>query len=190
MKRLTLKDVGIALMLFAYLSLIALGLMSCSVRKTQTKISKEESKVSIIDNSTIDKKSESNVKETKVVTVDDKNETVTEETTYEPEDPLKESFLIEKDGTKTVFNNLKKTFKKTTQKNNTKSESNAKSEITQKEAVKEVKKIKLDSDTEKYNKSKLTDKKAYSWYNWLWLLIPIGVIIWLFRKYKDKIWWI
>jgi len=189
MKRLNLKDIGIALVLFVYISLIALGMMSCSARKTQTEINKEEKKEVVVDNSVLEKKSETNVKETITNKVDDKNETVTEETVYEPKDESKESFIIEKDGTKTILNNAKKTVKKTTQKNNTQSESKVDSEITQKEASKDKKAIKLTDESKTYKKQKETKKEAFPWYYWVLIAGVIATAIWLLNKYKDKIWW-
>lgn len=189
MKRITLRDVGIVLLLFLYVSLIALGLVSCGARKTDKQVSKEKTESNFVDNSVTEKDSESNVKENVVIKINDKNKTVTEETTYSPEDPTKEAYIIEKDGTKVVLNNSKKTYKKTIQDNNTKSELKADSEINQKEAVKEEKDIKVSNNTTVIKKSSKTERDAVSMWNWLWLLIPVAVLIWLFRKYKDKIWW-
>jgi cobalamin biosynthesis Mg chelatase CobN len=189
MKRLNLRDVGALLLFLVYLSLIALGMVSCSARKSQVEISKEVKKNVVVDNSVLEKKSETNVKETTTTKVYDKNETVTEETIYQPEDPTKESFIIEKDGTKVVLNNTKKTVKKTIQKNNTQSEIKSDSEIKQKEASKDKKAIKRVDESKTYKKQKEVKKGAFPWY---YIVLIIGVIVlifWLFRKYKDKIWW-
>ncbi len=189
MKRITLRDIGIGLLLLVYVSLIALGMVSCGARKTDKQVSKEQTENEVVDNSVIEKESESNVKTTVVTKVDDKDETVTEETTYQPEDPTKEASIIDENGNKTVLNNTKKTTKRTTKKNNTQSELKADSETKQKEAVKDKKAIKVFSNTDVVKKASKTERDAVSMWNWLWLLIPIAVVIWLLRKYKDKIWW-
>lgn len=189
MGRINLKDIGIGLLFLLYISLIALGMVSCGARKTDKQVSKEKIENDIVNNSVTEKQSESNVKENVVIKIDDKNKTVTEETTYSPEDPTKEAFIIEKDGTKVVLNNSKKTYKKTTQDNNTQSELKSDSEAKQKEAVKDKKDIKSSTNTDVVKKSSKTERDEVSMWNWAWLLIPIAFVIWLLRKYKDKIWW-
>lgn len=189
MKRINLKDIGIVFLFLLYISLIALGMVSCGARKTDKQITKEKTEINVVDNSVTEKESESNVKENVIIKIDDKNKTVTEETTYSPEDPTKEAYIIEKDGTKVVLNNSKKTYKKTTQDNNTQSELKADSEIKEKEAVKDKKDIEATTNTNVVKKASKTERDAVSMWNWLWLLIPAAFIIWLFRKYKDKIWW-
>lgn len=190
MKRINIKDVGIALLLFMYISLVALGLMSCGARKSKVDISKEDKKEVVVDNSVLEKKLETNVKITSTTKVDDKNETVTEETTYQPEDPTKESSIIEKDGTKVVLNNTKKTYKKTTQKNNTQSEIKDDSEKSQKEASKDKKAVKQVVESKTYKKQKETKKEGFPMYYWALIVGVVLLIIWLFKKYKDKIWWV
>lgn len=189
MRGINLKTIVIGLLFLLYISLIALGMVSCGARKTDKQVSKEQTESKVVDNSVTEKQSESNVKENVVIKIDDKNKTVTEETTYSPEDPTKEAFIIEKDGTKVILNNSKKTYKKTTQDNNTQSEIKSDSETKQKEAVKGKKAIKASVSTEVVKKSSKTEREEISMWNWVWLLIPIVAIIWLLRKYKDKIWW-
>lgn len=158
--------------------------MSCGSRKVQVNKSKEETKTETKDNSVTEKQIDTNVKTETKITVDDKNETVIEETTYSPSNPDKESFVIEKDGTKVTLNNAIKTVKKTTQKNNTKSQTFGNSEVVQKEAVNEHKSTIQVNTSKKENKLKEVDKKAF---NPLWLLlilIPIFLIWVLYRIYK------
>lgn len=192
MRRINLKDIGIGLMLLVYMSLIALGLMSCGARKTDRQSVKEEIKTENTDNSTLEKNVDSNVKENVVIKIDNKNNTITEEVTYEPKDPTKEAFIVDPDGKKTVLNNSKKTTKKTTKNNNTQSEIKSDSEIKKKEAVKEKKAIKASSNTNSQIKHETTDRSAVSsWYliGFVIAIIFIIVIISLLKKYKDKIWW-
>ena len=167
-----------------------MSLTSCGARKVDKQVLNEETETKIVDNSVSEKESESNVKTTILTKVDDKNETVTEETIYQPEDPTKEAIITDENGKKTILNNSKKTIKKITQKNNIKSESKSDSQIIEKEAIKDEKDIKASSHTDTVKKSSKTDRDADSMWNWLWLLIPVGIIIWLFRKYRDKIWWV
>lgn len=167
-----------------------MSLTSCGARKVDKQVLNEETETKIVDNSVSEKESESNVKTTILTKVDDKNETVTEETIYQPEDPTKEAIITDENGKKTILNNSKKTIKKITQKNNIKSESKSDSQIIEKEAIKDEKDIKASSNTDTVKKSSKTDRNAVSMWNWLWLLIPVGIIIWLFRKYRDKIWWV
>jgi len=143
-------------------SLIALGLISCGSRKVNKEQIKEETNSSTIIDRTFSGNTSSNAKTTTTVKVDDKNETVTEEISYTPADPTKESFIIEKDGTKVVLNNVKKTVKKTTRKNNVKSES--KTDIVEKKntASKEQKAVKQVNDAKKETKSKQVDKKQFN----------------------------
>lgn len=167
-----------------------MSLTSCGARKVDKQVLNEETETKIVDNSVSEKESESNVKTTILTKVDDKNETVTEETIYQPEDTTKEAVIIDENGKKIVLNNSKKTVKKTTQKNNIKSEYKYDSEIIEKEAFKDKKDIKALSNTNTIKKESKIDREAVSMWNWLWLLIPVGIIIWLFRKYRDKIWWV
>lgn len=158
---------------------------SCGARKSSVEKSKEETKTEIKDNSTTEKQIDTNVKAETKIMVDDKNETVTEETIYSPSNPEKESFVIEKDGTKVILNNANKTVKKITQKNNTKSQTFGNSELVQKEVVKEQKKTIQVNTSKKENKSKEVDKKAFNPL-WLLLFVPILLVLWfVYRKYKQ-----
>lgn len=157
-------------------------LFSCGSRKVSTEKQKEETKTEFKDNSVTEKQSESNIKSDTAVKVDDKNETVTEEISYTPADPAKESFIIEKDGTKTVLNNVKKTVKKTIHKNNTQTQKSGNSELVQKEAVKEQKTVERKEVSKKEIKSKQTERTAISWYWYLFLLIPIGIVYWYLKR--------
>jgi len=161
-----------------------LSMCSCGARKVNKSQSKEETKTELSDNSTIENKSETNVKTTTVVSVDDKNETVTEETTYEPVSLDTESYVINPDGSKTVFGNAKKTVKKTTKKNNTKSELVSKTDELKKETEHEQKDVKAVTVSKKENSSKQIDKKAFSPFNLLWFIIPICIIYVFYRIYK------
>jgi len=158
---------------------------SCGARKVNSEHSKEETQSNVTYNSKKESVMDTNVKTITTTTTDDKNETVTEETIMEPVDASKESFLIEKDGTKIILNNTKKTVRKTTKKNNTRV--NYKLEHTEntKKAVKEQKSVKQVNASKKENKSKEVKREPFKWYYMFLLLIPVGVIYYFWRKYKN-----
>jgi len=174
------RSTSILLLIITYAIIIS----SCGARHVKKSESKEETKNELIDNSTIEKKSGTNVKTTITIKADDKNETVTEEMTISPEDNAKEAFIIEKDGTKTVLNNAKKTVKKTTQKNNTQTKKIGNSELVQNSVIKEQKSVKAVVVAKKQENSKQIDKKELSPFNLLWLLIPVLIIYVFYRIYK------
>jgi sensor c-di-GMP phosphodiesterase-like protein len=158
---------------------------SCGARKVSKSETKEETKTESTDNSIIENKSETNIKTETTVKTDDKNETVTEETTYTPTDPTKEAFIIEKDGTKTVLNNAKKTVKKTTQKNNTQTNKTENSEIKQNSVFKEQKAVKHTNTSVKKENSKQVYKKQFNHFGIAFigtLIIFIGYVIYRFYK--------
>ncbi len=166
-------------------AILALLLVSCGSRKIQKSASKEETKTELTDNSTIEKKSETNVKTTTTLNVDDKNETVTEETIYEPKDPAKESFVIEKDGTKTVFGNARKTVKKTIQKNNTATSKEILQVQNENKAFKEQKDVTHKEVLKKENSSKQVDKKQFNPLNLIWIGSLALFVLWCaYRIYK------
>lgn len=172
------------LIYLALIYVLLLSMCSCSSRKVNINKSKEETKTELTDNSVTENKTESNVKTETKTTVDNKNETVTEETTYTPQDNTKESFVIEKDGTKVVLNNTKKTYKKTTQKNNTKTDASTYIDSVKKEDAKELKSIKQRYTHKKENKAKNVEKEAFNWFNLLWFLIPVLALYISYRIYK------
>lgn len=170
-----------------YLCLCAVLLYSacsCGARKVNKESNKEEIKTEVVDNSVTEKQINTNVKTTTTINVDDKNETVTEETVYEPSNNTKESFVIEKDGTKLILNNAKKIVRKTTQKNNTQYERVNNIDELKKEAVKEQKAIEQKEVSVKENSSKEIKKDPVPWYYFIIVLVVIGIIYWLLKKFR------
>lgn len=161
------------------------AMCSCGSRKVQKQSEKEETKTESVSAEIANTQTESNVKTETSIKVDDKNETITEETIYKPEDPTKESFIIEKDGTKVILNNAAKTYKKKIQKNN----NSTNKEILQVENKninsKQQKAIQQLNTSKKENSSKQVEKEAFNWFNMLWFLIPIAIIYIFYRKYKN-----
>jgi len=172
------------LIYLALIYVLLLSMCSCSSRKVNIDKSKEETITELTDKSVIEKETESNVKTETKTTVDDKNETVTEETIYTPQDNTKESFVIEKDGTKVVLNNTQKTYKKTIQKNNLKTETAKHIDSVKKEISKEQKSVKQVNTHKKENKAKNVEKEAFNWFNLLWFLIPLSALYVSYRIYK------
>jgi len=177
-----MKKTNIIIGLLFYVILISM--CSCGARKSTVDKSKEQTQISTTDNSKTESTTNTNVKETTTVKVDDKNQTVTEETILEPADNTKESFVIEKDGTKTVLNNTKKTVRKTTKNNNTVVSSNIEHATNKKEVVKEQKAIQHKESTKKEIKSKETDRKAIPWWYFVIGIVVIGIIYYGFKKFR------
>lgn len=170
----------------ALIFVFLLSMCSCGARKVNKSQSKEENTQTVTDNSTIEKQSETNVKTTTTVKVDDKNQTVTEETILEPADNTKESFVIEKDGTKVILNNSKKTVRKTTKSNNTATIKESLTVENKKEAFKEQKAVERKKVSKKETKSKQVDKKQFNPF----VSIVIGlfglIFLWfVYRFYKN-----
>jgi len=173
------------LLIALFFSLIALGLISCGARKVNKSSDKQKIKSEVVDKSVIEKESNTNVKTTTEVKTDDKNETVTEETIYEPADNNKESFVIEKDGTKVILNNAKKIVRNTTQKNNTQNSVNSKTETTENKYEKENKNISLIDEVNNSISKKEVRKEQFNWLSLWWLyLIIIGSGYFLLKRYK------
>lgn len=180
-----MKKIFIILAVSSFFALIALGLISCGARKVNKSAGKQEVKSEVVDKSIIKKESNTNVKTTTEVKTDDKNETVTEETVYEPTDHTKESFIVEKDGTKVVLNNAKKTIKITTQKNNTAVVSNTEIQEKQNNTSKEQKAVKQVNDTIKENKQKQVDKKQFNPFVSICFVLFGLILFWcIYRFYK------
>lgn len=178
-----MKTIFKILVISAILSLVWLFL-SCGARHIKKYELKEETKTELTENSVAEKQTETNIKIETKLTVDDKNESVTTETTYSPEDPTKEAYIIEKDGTKVVLNNSKKIVKTETKKNNTQTEQFGKTEQLKKEYEKEQKTIEQANVSTKENSSKEVKKEPFNVLNLFWLIIPIALIYIFYRIYK------
>lgn len=180
-----MKTIARILLIGLFFALIALGLISCSARKVNIEKQKEETKSEINDNSVAEIKTETNVKTTTTVKVDDKSQTVTEETILEPSDNTKESFVIEKDGTKVILNNTKKTTRKTTKNNNNSVVKDSFASENKKEAVKEQKEVKQTNTTKKEIKLKQVDKKQFNPFVSICIVFFGLILLWcIYRFYK------
>lgn len=161
-----------------------LSISSCGSRKVLIDKQKEETKTEITDKSVLETKTTENVKtETKTV-VDDKNESVTTETTYKPEDPTKEAYIIEKDGTKTVLGNSSKTVKTETKKNNTQTNTEEKKEESKQADSKQQNNVEASKEVKKESKQKQTENTRIPVWYWIIGLIILVIIYISYRIYK------
>lgn len=181
---------------------IAFLLNSCGARKSEVLKKQEDSKTErteLVEKNTntsissTDTKTETKQENTKVIS---ENETVIEETTDTPIDGATVSEIIHPDGTKTIFKNVIRTKKKTRSKNNQNAVSsfnqisNTASESKSNQIQQEKKQSNLLEKKSTSQKEKLVQKESWNVLNLLWLIIPVLLLYYLFKKYQSKIWWI
>jgi len=162
--------------------LLVFLLSSCGAKKSSTSKTEEKVKEEVSITKDVEKKDESNVKKAETVTVDDKTETVTKETVYKPVDPTKSASVTTPDGKKIDLNNSELHTKETIQKNNKKTENLVDTAI--KSASTVIEKIKLDAKSDSKKTAVLIekDRKAWNVYNLFWLIIPIVIVLIIYRK--------
>lgn len=182
------KETITHLLLWALAITLGVVLNSCAARKTDKSKTEETVKTEVSNNTIAIKTEDSNVKKTETITVDNKNETVTKETVYEPIDATKPASIIDPDGKKTDLNNSKKTTKETTQKNNTKTDNSILSAESYKSELSEQSSINNKSQTNKSNETKNVEKKAWSVFNLLWLLILVPIYLVYKNRWKIVAW--
>jgi FtsZ-interacting cell division protein ZipA len=182
---------AIKLLVYSFLLIMSIIILftSCSAVKKDKTTTKEEIKTETSNKSTVDKTEESNVKKTETTTVDDKNETITKETTYEPIDSSKPASITDPDGRKTDLNNSKKTTRETTQKNNSKTAVAKASDENHKAELSELSESDSKSEAKKADEAIQVDRKAWNYWNVLWLLIPAGVIYFVWKNKAKIIEW-
>lgn len=169
----------------------SMWLMSCGSRKSEKTNKSDSSKTELTDLSKNDKSivEDSNIKSSEKITINNQDQTTIIEETIEPLDVLKPASFVE-NGKKQELFNSKKTTKTTVKNNNTKmeiaSKKDNKTNIVQKE--KKQNNIKKKAESKKEQSKKKVDREAYSFWNWLWLLIPVVLVISNWKKIKDKIW--
>ena len=173
------KNITIAILLIVILA-------SCGAVKKKTSKISEETKIEKLDSIKTIEKDTSNIKKTEQTKVDDKTKTVVKKTTWEPVDPTKPASTIEPDGTKTNLNNVKKIVEETIQSNDVKTDNSKNYE----ESKKSEKETKSESQTKteinKDQKEIDLDKKQWNPWSLIWVLIPIGIMIFIWRKYFVK----
>jgi hypothetical protein len=178
------------LLLWAISIVLAFAMNSCGARKTEKNRNSETTNTIATDKSVVIEKNDSNVKTEVKTTVDDKNKIKTVETIYKPIDASKEASVTTPDGKQHKLNNAEIHTKETVQDNNTKTDQYVNSEETNKSSLSESKDIKSKDAIKRKEDIINIDKKAYSVFNFLWLLLLVGIIVFLYNKYKNKLWWI
>lgn len=191
----------IALWVFAIICGI---LNSCGAKKSTNTESEELVKTELSDNSkneTVEQSTiilDTNVKKNENIVVDNQDKTTTIEETIEPIDPKLPASYTDKEGKRQSLDNTKKTTKSTTKNNNTKSKSEIKEEVLIQSKASSAKKnsdhknIKDKAEVKKGNETSTLDRKAWSIWNFAWLLLAIPIYwIWKNRaKIIQKIWWV
>ena len=183
--------------LMMLLIVIIFTFSGCGTVKKDTTRTEEVTKTEIEDKSKNDKSEiaetngETNIKKSQQLTVNDQDQTTSKKEVLEPIDATKPASYVDENGKKQELNNAKKTTETTTKKNNTKTEASTKNDTSKKVAGKSIKKesadnnIKVKGAAKKAAEEIQVDRKTWSIWNFLWLLIPIGVyFIW---KNKTKI---
>jgi cytoskeletal protein RodZ len=176
------------IILWAIAIILGFAMNSCGARKAEKNRNSEAQKVEITDNTLVEKKVESNTKVIEKTTVDDKNKTKTTETSYKPVDPTKEASVTTPDGKKHKLTNAEILIKETEHENNIKTDNSRNSEEFHKSEVSEVSESGTKTDTKKTTEEIKVEREEYSIWNWLWLLIPLGLILVWLNKSKIITW--
>lgn len=170
------------------LLLMSLMVTSCSTRKVVTSITKRENDIENLETEKkdLEVKENSNVKVTNDVT--QTKETTQEKKTYSPIDPTKPSSFTDDKGNKKELNNTCYTEEKTTSKNYEKRHNKTESLKAKTTKDKGAKSNSTRAKGKEALKGKNISRTSFSWWWLLLLLIPIGIYV--FRRWRDKIWWV
>ncbi len=179
-----------AILFLIFVITISILMNSCSARKAEKTRSTEETKTEAATESDIAKKEESSLNVEQKTTVVEKEKVREVETTYKPIDPTKEATVTTPEGKKHILNNAKVVIKETTQDKETKTDTSINSEITNKSELKEESESNNKAAAKKASEAIVIDKKEWSPVNLLWLFIPVLIVVFLYNKYKSKIWWV
>jgi len=202
------KDTINHIMLWVIAIILGFAMNSCGARKVDKNRLEEETKTELTDTSKLaeignsETKTETNVKKSETVAVNDQDQTTTVKEILEPLDASKPASYTDKDGKKQDLNNAKKTTETTTKNNNTKTDISAntesvnKSEAKAKKAISVKNDIAKKADTKKVSEDIKIDREAWSVWNLLWILIPIGLIVLAVKNrmkiagWIESIWWV
>ena len=94
------------------------------------------------------------------------------------------------EGKKHTLNNAEVVIKETNKDKETKTDTSINSEITNKSELTDKSKADNKADVKKASEAIVIDKKEWSPVNLLWLFIPVLIVVFLYNKYKSKIWWV
>jgi len=163
--------------------------LSCGSRKAVKSRFKESVKTEVNTKDQTKEKTAQTAKKEIVKSTDNRDETLTETVTYTPIDPTKPATATDEKGQTHLLQNTMYVIKRTYTKNNTTVKEAAAEEMTQKaEILKDVKLARVIENQINAETSNV-DRKSWSWWNLLWLLVPAALIA-LFYKYSGKIWWV
>lgn len=169
---------------------------SCTARKSETNKKEEATKTDIAinsdnsSNSSLDLKEDINIKKNAVSKIDQQNQSESDELTVEPIDNSKPSVYTDPSGKKHVLENAKMTNKKNKQETKTNSSNSSNSEEFRKAELKYQNEqkaklaAKIKAEKELAEKNKKIDKEAFSSWNYLLFLFPVGLIVLAWIVYK------
>lgn len=174
--------------------IMALTLNSCrSVQKDKSNLT-EIVKTEDVKNELEITKEESNIKKTDETKIDSQTGTVTKKTTTKPVDPTKPATTTDKEGNKKTLENAEITEEETTVNNKTVTDSkNAFEENLKKEMAKSLEET--NKALAEIDQKILNLQKKPNYWQLLWLIIPFGIIIYIFKNRKlisekiKNIWW-
>ena len=179
-----------AILFWIFVITISILMNSCSARKAEKNRSNEESKTEATTESDIAKKEESSSNVDQQTTVVEKEKVREVETTYKPIDATKEATVTTPEGKKHTLNNAEVVIKETDKDKETKTDTSINSETTNKSELKEESESNNKAAAKKASEAIVIDKKEWSPVNLLWLFIPVLIVVFLYNKYKSKIWWV
>ena len=89
-----------------------------------------------------------------------------------------------------TLNNAEVVIKETDKDKERKTDTSIISETTNKSELKEESESNNKAAAKKASEAIVIDKKEWSPVNLLWLFIPVLIVVFLYNKYKSKIWWV
>jgi hypothetical protein len=190
------KQTRNAVILWLLILLTSFFMMSCNARKVESNKKEEATKTDVTlnsdnsDNSSLEIKEDFNIKKTSTSKVDQQNQSESDELTVEPIDNTKPSIYTDPSGKKHVLENAKMTNKKNKQNTKTNSSNSdnfdefRKAELKYQNEQKAKLAAKLKAEKELSEKNKKVDKEEFSSWNFLLLLIPIALMIVVWKVYK------
>ena len=185
-----------AILSWVFVITISILMNSCGARKAEKTRSTEETKTEAATQSDIAKKEESSLNVDQKTTVVEKEKVREVETTYKPIDPTKEATVTTPEGKKHILNNAEVVIKETEKDKETKNDASVNSSITNKTELIDKSKSENKAANKKDSEAILIDRKEKNPLDLLWWLIPIAIVVFLFKN-KSKIagwiswpWWV
>lgn len=168
---------------------LTIGLCSCGARKKEKSNLTEIVKTEEVKKETETEKEDTNVQKTEETKTNSQTGTTTKKITTRPIDPTKPATVTDKKGNKTKLDNAELVEEETTTNNSTitdqKSALDIKAKKERTRILEEQRKVATKKEEEILN----LKRDKFSMWNFLWLLIPAGIVFLIYR-FKDKIWWI